>query len=242
MIFNFIKRSKNLTDLIPKDSVDIHNHILPGIDDGAKDVNESLELINGMKNLGYKKIIATPHIYNKLYENNRESITNSYNLIKNKLPKDIEFEFSAEYMLDNIFINKIDDEKLLTINKKYILVETGFISKPIFFDEATLKLSSNGYKIILAHPERYPYAQDIKTIKSFRNKGIFIQMNLLSICGYYGNKIKKISNEFINNKLVDFIGTDIHNYNQLNYIKNAKINSNIENLKKIFDNTKKYFN
>ena len=85
MIFNFFRKKPLLKDLIPNKFVDIHSHVLPGLDDGAKTAEESLTLISKMKELGFRKIICTPHTYSGIYDNTKKSICNSYNLIKKSM-------------------------------------------------------------------------------------------------------------------------------------------------------------
>ena len=115
MIFNLFKAKPTLKELIPDGFVDIHSHILPGIDDGAKNIEESLELISKMKEMGFSKIIATPHTYQGLYNNSSSSIKNSYNKIKDKVDKKIEIQYASEYMIDETLIEKAHKKKLYSL-------------------------------------------------------------------------------------------------------------------------------
>ena len=110
MIFNLFKSKPTLDNLIPIDFVDIHSHVLPGIDDGAKSVDESLNLISEMNRMGFKKLIATPHTYQGLYNNNTNTIKNSFNLLKNKIPADMEIKYASEYFLDSSFLTKMKEK------------------------------------------------------------------------------------------------------------------------------------
>ena len=159
MIFNLFKSKPTLKDLIPKGFVDIHSHILPGIDDGAKNIEESLKLISEMKKMGFNKIIATPHTYPGLYNNTNDSITKAYEILisNKKLDKKNDIFFASEYMIDRSLIKKASEKQILTINKKFILIEMSFAFMHNFFYEIIFELQSHGYEIILAHPERYRF-------------------------------------------------------------------------------------
>ena len=211
MIFNLFKSKPTLKDLIPKGFVDIHSHILPGIDDGAKNIEESLSLIYQMKEMGFSKIIGTPHTYPGLYDNTNESIKSSFDLLKNSLKEDIEIDYASEYMIDGSLLKRIKEKSLLTLKDNYVLVEMSFISSPINLYEIIFKLKLNGYIPVLAHPERYFYLHDnFDEYYKLKKYGCKFQISLLSVTGYYGNNITKTTNELISKNLVDFVGSDIH--------------------------------
>ena len=131
MIFNLFKSKPTLKDLIPKGFVDIHSHILPGIDDGAKTEKESVELILKMKELGFVKIIGTPHTYPGLYDNTNDSITKSYEKLKNKEIKNVKIDYASEYMIEKSLIEKARNKSLLCIKDNFVLIEMSFISAPM---------------------------------------------------------------------------------------------------------------
>ena len=114
MIFNLFKSKPTLKELIPKGFVDIHSHVLPGIDDGAKNVEESIELINNMKEMGFSKIIGTPHTYMGLYNNTNTTIKNSYNSIVNHFDNNTIIEYASEYFLDDSIIEKSEKKTLIS--------------------------------------------------------------------------------------------------------------------------------
>ena len=163
-MFGLFKKSefkKDITFDYSSLMVDMHSHILPGIDDGAQTPEESIELIKKMMELGIKKIIATPHIMADYYKNTAETINASLEILKAELKKqDIEgitVEAAAEHYFDESFEGRIDDRKLMTMGNNYVLFEFSFISKPHNVVPVIQKLRELGYKPILAHPERYPY-------------------------------------------------------------------------------------
>ena len=186
MIFNLFKSKPTLKELIPKGFIDIHSHILPGIDDGANNVDESIKLISGMKNLGFSKIIGTPHTYPGLYDNTNESIKESYLALTKRLNEDIQIEYASEYMIDESILKKISEKSILTLKDNHVLIELGFISAPIDLFDIIFKLKLARYKPILAHPERYIYLYDnFENFLKLKNFGCKFQLNLLSTTRHF---------------------------------------------------------
>ncbi len=239
MIFNFFKSKPCLRELIPEGFVDIHSHILPGIDDGAKDIEESLDIISKMKSLGFSKIIATPHTYPGLHENTNETIKASYDKLIHQLNLDIKIEFASEYMTDVSILEKIKNNSLLCINNDSILIETGFISFPNILYELIFELKVNGYTPIIAHPERYQYLfNNLKDVIKLKKMGCKFQINLLSLVGYYGKDVVKSSNILLSNEFIDYVGSDIHNIKQMNAFSKKVVTGNIDKIKKCIENNK----
>ena len=230
MFFNFLKSKPTLKELIPKGFVDIHSHILPGIDDGAKNIQESLELISRMQALGFSKIIATPHTYEGLYNNSKLTIQNSYDKISDKIGRKKMISYASEYMTDSSLIAKAEQKNLLNLFDNYVLIEFSFINKPRNLNEIIFALKVNGYEPILAHPERYIYLfNNYREFGDFKKRGLLFQMNMLSSTGYYGKDILRLTNKLLNDGFYDFVGSDIHNIHHIERFNN-KIK--IKNLKK----------
>ena len=245
MIFNLFKSKPTLKELIPNGFVDIHSHILPGIDDGAKNIDESLELISQMKNLGFSKIIGTPHTYPGVYDNTNNSIKKAYSKVLKELDGNHNITYASEYMLDESLIVKAKNKELLTVYKNHILVEMSFVGAPINLYEIIYEIMVNGYIPILAHPERYLFMLNNNLNEYFRLKkvGCLFQINLLSVLGYYGKDVLKITDKLLSKNLVNFVGSDIHNIHQIDYINNPKNTvklsyKNIEKLEKVMNNNK----
>tara|TARA_Y100000739_G_C20608258_1_gene466966 strand:- start:2624 stop:3358 length:735 start_codon:yes stop_codon:yes gene_type:complete len=237
MIFNLFKSKPTLKELIPEGFVDIHSHILPGIDDGAKDVDESLILISKMKKLGFSKIIGTPHTYKGLYNNTNETIKESYELISNRIDDDISIDYASEYMIDESILGKISNKSILTLKGKYVLIEMGFISAPLNLIEIIFELKTNGYIPILAHPERYAFLfHNFKLYHKLKHHGCKFQINLLSVNGYYGKVISKISDRLLKRNLIDFAGSDIHKISQIKFMNNRVNINEVEKLKEVMKN------
>lgn len=234
MIFNLFKSKPSLKELIPEGFVDIHSHILPGIDDGAKDVNDSLEMISRMKKLGFSKIIATPHTYPGLYENTNETIKRSFERLIQSNSIDISLDYASEYFIDHFLNEKIYKNKFLTINNKFILLEFNFISPSNNIFDIIFQLQLNGYTPILAHPERYLYYKgDLLTLFKLKERGCKFQMNMLSTTDFYGREVNKMANILLKNNLVDYIASDIHNLNHIRMINNLKVKISLKYLKNI---------
>lgn len=241
MIFNLFKSKPTLKELIPSGYVDIHSHILPGIDDGAKNIDESLELISKMKEMGFSKIIGTPHTYAGLYDNTTRSIEESFLKINDKKFGNIKLSYASEYMLDLSIIERAKNKTLLCIKDNYVLVEMSFISEPMGLYELIYEIKVNGYLPILAHPERYLFLKNSKDYNKLKKFGCFFQANLLSVIDYYGVSVRKNLVYLLENKLIDFVGSDIHHNQHIMAFENKiKINE-ISDLENAIENNNQFF-
>ena len=215
---------------------DMHSHILFGIDDGSKTLENSLVMARKFVDLGYSKIIATPHVMTNYYENTSEIIQEKKDLLNAALKTNgipLQIEFAAEYYIDEYFLERVRNrEALMTFNKEYILVETSFLNKPIFFTELLFDLITQGYTPIFAHPERYVYLQnDFEQVEKILESGMKFQINLLSLVGYYSPNAKKLAQWLIQNGHYSFLGTDAHSINHLeliNEVLQSKLFSKID--------------
>lgn len=209
---------------------DMHSHLLPKVDDGVNSEETSLNFIENLIELGYKKLILTPHIYNEFYPNRKDDLIVKFKNIKEKIDKNkmpIQLELAAEYYIDRTFEELIQANELLTFGNNYILVETSFVGLPLNFEEILFELVTLGYRPVLAHPERYNYF--LKNLKYFRHlheRGIYLQINLLSLIGYYGSESLKIAEYLLKEKIVSFIGTDLHHERHLEQIKKVSFSNN----------------
>ncbi|MCH6200201.1 capsular biosynthesis protein [Aquiflexum sp. LQ15W] len=204
---------------------DMHSHLIPGIDDGSKSIEESLEMISRLKDFGIKKIVTTPHIMSEFYKNTPEIILGGLEKVKSALHRgaiDIEITAAAEYYLDEFFLEKVrNGEKLLTVYKNHVLVETGFVSKPLMLVEIFFEMEMNGYKPVLAHPERYQYlAQDKKLLHELIDRDIYLQLNLLSLTGFYSRHVQAFAELLVKEGRIKYLGTDTHNHRYLDALEN----------------------
>ena len=230
-MLQFFTKKRFLVDYL-KNFVDIHNHILPGIDDGAETVEDSLALIGGFGELGISHFIATPHIMHNYYDNDATTIGNSLDqlkitLLENNL-KDISIEAAAEHMIDDNFEVLLDENKVMPIRREYLLVEMSFLQSSLNFDEAIKKTMKHGLYPILAHPERYVYLhRELKKYQSFKKQGVLFQLNLLSLGEYYSNEVRKTAHYLLQNGFIDFVATDVHNERHLNALKEIQISGEV---------------
>lgn len=199
---------------------DIHSHLIPAVDDGVKTVEDSISILKELRTLGYKKVITTPHIYKDLYPNTEADLTKQYRNLLDRIEQeelDINLELAAEYFIDHYFLQKIkNNETLLSFGNQYVLVETSFTSLPLIWDEVIFELKSSGYRPVLAHPERYQYVIEDKSIlMKLKMRNIKFQLTGPSLLGVYGTAQQKIARYIIKNNWVDFIGSDLHNQVQI---------------------------
>ncbi|TSJ44220.1 capsular biosynthesis protein [Mucilaginibacter corticis] len=226
-MFNFFKKKEekkainfNYGSIV----VDMHSHVLPGIDDGAQNLEESIVLVKKMMELGIKKIIATPHIMVDFYRNTPETINGALEVLKAELKNqniDIKVEAAAEHYFDETFEKRVEEHRLLTMGDNYALFEYSFINPPPNAFEVIQKMIELGnYKPILAHPERYSY-MTIEQMANLRSWGCNMQMNTISLTGYYGKDVKKKAESMVDNNIVDFISSDMHHPRHAAAFKNA---------------------
>ncbi len=235
MLFDFLK--KKTTDITLDFSTlqtDMHSHIIPGIDDGAQNIEQSITLIKKLIDLGYTKIITTPHIMADYYRNTPDIILAGLDTVRKELHRlniDIKIEAAAEYYLDETFEAKLDSGNILTFGDKYILFELSFVNQPSNLEYIIKKMNDKGYKPILAHPERYPYFKhgldDYFRIKEY---GCYFQINTISFTGYYDKASQRIANELLNSSMIDFLGSDMHHTKHAAALKNALSNKNVVEL------------
>jgi Capsular polysaccharide biosynthesis protein len=207
----------------------MHSHLLPGLDDGLTEKKETLYFAHQMQILGFEKLICTPHIMNGLYNNNPSKIKSVLSDIETAMCKSLRIEAGAEYMIDIEFERLLDAKsEILSWGKNYVLVEMSYMAMPPNFDKVIFKLLVNGYQPVLAHPERYcNFLRHIVEYESIKNKGCLLQLNLLSLSGYYGKHIKKISEELMKKKMIDFAGSDVHHHAHLTALQNMLYNKNL---------------
>ena len=218
MIFSFFKKRKEKSSA-PRLKVDIHSHLIPGIDDGSQSMKESLSLLKGMEALGYEKVITTPHIMSDAYRNTPEIITNGLRSLREAAIGEglkIEIEAAAEYYLDDGFDDLLQKGEMLTVKGDYLLFETSYFAKPIQLEEMIFAISSSGYKPLMAHPERYRYVKDpLKEYGRFKELGVLFQVNLNSFGGHYGRDAKQKADFLSKEGLIDFLGSDVHHAKQV---------------------------
>lgn len=222
MIFPFFtqKKEKIETTIL---HVDIHSHLIPNIDDGSKSMEESLELLCRMEALGYKKVITTPHIMLDTYKNTPKCIKEGLAYLQECAKNEgiqLEIEAAAEYYLDEGFYAHLKADEVMTIRGKYLLFETSYTSKPLGLEEMIYEIGAAGYIPLMAHPERYRYIKDpSKEYKRLKELGVMFQVNLNSFGGYYGKQAKELANWLNGEKMIDFLGSDVHHLKQIEMLE-----------------------
>ncbi|MCS6794970.1 MAG: CpsB/CapC family capsule biosynthesis tyrosine phosphatase [Raineya sp.] len=227
-MFSFFTRKKEFstTSIFSFLQVDLHSHLLAGIDDGVQTESQALEIIELFQQYGYRKIITTPHILWDFYKNTPEIIRTKLEKLRFFLQEnqiDLPVEAAAEYYVDEHFLQMLQNhENLLCFGeKKYLLFETGFLNYPAFWEEAIFLIKANGYQPVLAHPERYVYVQnDFNFLEKVLELGVLLQVNMLSLIGYYSLEAKKTAEKIIDANLAHFLATDCHHIRQAKTLQN----------------------
>ena len=219
---------------------DIHSHLLPGIDDGSPDLATSIQLINGLTQLGFKKLITTPHIMQDMYPNKRDDILRRYETLKQDLDAEgikVEIGVAAEYFLDD-HVKKLlaNKEPLLTFGDNLVLVEFSLASEPFDFRELLFEMQMQNYKPVIAHPERYIYHErDKDFFEELKAAGYLFQLNIMSLAGAYGKTAHELAKYFIRHQYYELAGTDLHHQQQLHHLQNHSI---VHGLNEILDSGK----
>ncbi len=231
MIF-FKKKTVPLSELIPKGYVDIHSHLLPGIDDGSKNIYQTTKLVKMLNDLGVEHFITTPHIMDDVWPNTTDLINNKLietaNLLKTFKINFSSFAAAAEYMIDDLFLRRLKEKDLLTISTDHLLIEMSTFNAPINILEIIFEIKLAGYKPILAHPERYGYYYDkYHMFEELKKAGCLFQLNLLSLTDYYGSQVQKCAFKLLSDNMIDFTGTDAHNERQIKKLNN-EVPSNLK--------------
>ncbi|MEN7546397.1 CpsB/CapC family capsule biosynthesis tyrosine phosphatase [Rapidithrix thailandica] len=226
----FSKKKKKQTidpEAIQPLTVDIHSHLLPGLDDGAATMDETLTMIREFVRLGYRKLVTTPHVMGDFYTNTKEDILSKLAEVKTRLKEeqiDIELEAAAEYYLDESLIEKLQkEEPLLTFGDKYLLFETSYMNASSFLKEAVFMMQTQGYKPVMAHPERYVYLFNAyEELTELSKMNVLLQINANSLFGYYSKASQKQAERLIDDGLVAFVGSDCHKIKHLNTLAEGR--------------------
>jgi tyrosine-protein phosphatase YwqE len=214
---------------------DIHSHLLPGIDDGAADLSTSISLIKGMMELGYKKLVTTPHIMWDMYQNTSEIILEKHELLKQRIKDeglDVEIAAAAEYFIDD-HLGELLKQKtpLLTFGNNFVLVEFSLASAQFELKDILFEMQMQGYQPVIAHPERYIYFERNKDFfETLKDAGCLFQLNVLSLNGFYGKATSELAHYLAKKQYYDLIGSDLHHVRHLNALNNSSLISSVNRL------------
>ena len=213
-VLPLFKKRPFLKDLIPEQFVDIHSHLLPGIDDGSKNIEMTVDLLRQLKDLCFSQFITTPHVTTGVWDNTREEIQAKFEETQQFLSSanhDFPLRVAAEYILDANFTELLQHKKLLTLKDNLVLVEMSYINPPLQLFDLIFELQIAGYVPVLAHPERYGfYHNNFSEFSKLKNAGCKFQINLLSTVGYYGPAVAECAEKLLKNGMIDFVGSDVH--------------------------------
>ena len=205
----------------------MHNHLLPSIDDGSKNVEMSSKMLEGYLALGFTSVIPTPHVYQELYPNTPETVKDAFGnlskhcLIENSVSVS---SYGAEYMVDEVFMKNLETGiPELLLKEKYILLEINFFGATTMLESACFQLQQKALRPILAHPERYHLMEDVATYKALKNKGFYFQLNALSLLGHYGPQVKQKAEKLLQAGLYDLVATDAHHPNHLKTLQSLRL-------------------
>ncbi len=206
---------------------DLHSHLIPGIDDGSPNMEVTLELLFKFKELGYSKVITTPHIMSDYYRNSPKIINKGLKAVRNSLRENnlnIEIEAAAEYNLEPAFEDLLKNEDLLTFGKeKYLLFELSFFNEPPRLNELIWSMKEKGYTPVLAHVERYGYwHNNYDKIEEIINRGVKLQLNIGSLTGSYGPEVRSFAERLVSDEVIEFVGSDCHHIHHLEMIHRAR--------------------
>lgn len=216
---------------------DMHNHLIPGVDDGLSTLDETLTCLRQYAAWGIRRVVCTPHVSQDYHPNTagqlREAVKAVQQLIADEqLP--IDLSVAAEYLLDEQFDELLRRDELLFFGpKQYVLIETGWAAAPRQLDQWVFDLQRKGYTPVLAHPERYRYYQsEPYLLKQLREQGCLLQLNLMSLAGRYGQKAQKLAQELLREQSISFIGSDLHRPTDLSILQSVFAGSGWQELAK----------
>ncbi|MGC1240172.1 MAG: CpsB/CapC family capsule biosynthesis tyrosine phosphatase [Chryseosolibacter sp.] len=224
MVFSWFKKNK-ITNLPPV-QVDMHSHLLPGIDDGVSTLEEALQIVKNFQDLGYRRIITTPHVMSDAYRNTPEIIHAKLEALKIYLRDNnihIPVSAAAEYYLDESLFKMVEtNQPLLTFGEKYLLFETNFITEPFNLKEFIFLATTKGYKLILAHPERYLYLHNnLGKVQDLLDRGVLMQLNISSLTGYYSRPVQSMAYKLVDQKMIHWLGSDCHHLQHTHLLREA---------------------
>ncbi len=243
IMFGIFKKKIWLRDYLG-DFYDIHTHLLWGVDDGCRDAEHTTSLDAELVELGFKGAYLTPHIIYGLYGNNTEkSLREQFT----KMPQNLglEVRLAAEYCLDENFINHLhSEEPMLTMQGDHLLVEFSLGTNRVgAYANDLFEVALAGKNVIIAHPERYAFLsieRNIDELNKLTTKGYSLQLNLLSLTGYHGEQVRRISEELLLSGRYTFVGSDVHSRIYTRAIRDGQISSKVvEPLKELMENNKR---
>jgi len=203
---------------------DIHSHLLPGLDDGVADFDEALSVILELRNRGYRKLVTTPHVMSDTYRNDAAGILGKLRELNQFLAQNqvnVSVEAAAEYYFDGWLFNEVEENRpLLTFGDRYLLFEMNYMTEPYQLKEFVFRATTNGYKPVLAHPERYQF-MTLEKAEDLYNRGVLLQLNMLSFLDFYSKPVRQLAQQLVDRGWVNFLGSDCHNLRHASLLNEA---------------------
>lgn len=235
-LFDWLKKDNNNTNRVDLSVLhtDIHSHLIPGIDDGSPDMDTSLALLKELEMLGYKKIITTPHVKTEYFQNDVTKLDDLCERLRRAARFEgikLDIEVGAEHLLDEEVNQRIKNGQFKTFGDNYLLVELPFMFPPFGLDGYIFELQLAGYKLILAHPERYLYwLNDFNQFIRLKDSGVLFQVNIISLGNYYGKDVYNLAKKLIDNNMVELLGTDTHSAKHIEAVRKSCSSSLLKKL------------
>ncbi|WP_462280490.1 tyrosine-protein phosphatase [Salinivirga cyanobacteriivorans] len=232
-MFGIFGHKKKLADL-GQVGIDMHSHLIPGIDDGVKDMDESIQSIKLLHEAGYTHLITTPHIMSDYFPNSPETIISGLKQVREAVKKEgipVKIDAAAEYYLDYPFFENFDKTKHLAINDRFLLFELSFLNPPEILNEIIFRIQTAGYIPVLAHPERYSYwFRNFDQFYKLKDRGVWLQLNINSFADEYGVPTRKLAEKMIKADIVDLLGSDFHRPQHIDSMQKALGNKHLGKL------------
>lgn len=202
---------------------DSHCHLLPGVDDGVKEVDETLRILQMWETMGMKEVWLTPHIMEDT-PNMTDSLQKGFESLKGYYHGNIGLHLAAENMMDNLFLERLVRKDLMPLGKtgNRLLVETSYYNPPMDMDRTIQRIRECGYIPVLAHPERYQY-MDMQQYQTWKDVGVMLQLNVPSLVGAYGPEVQRKAEMLLDKGMYDYCGTDTHSIGFVKYFLNGRI-------------------
>lgn len=204
-------------------SLDLHSHLIAGVDDGVETIEESIEIILELRKLGVFNIITTPHIKQERYPNSSMQIKCGLGLLRKELKRrkiKIRIDVAAEYYADAYFLELLLKRDIMSFGKNYVLFELSYKRCPDNLEEIVDAIKKAGYTPVLAHPERYLYMMEsFHLYHMMKDKGVYFQLDINSLSGYYSPKARKIAKMLLKKDMIEFVGSDTHKMRHLEVLK-----------------------
>ncbi len=203
---------------------DCHCHLLPGVDDGVQQKDDTMQILEEWERCGVKEVWLTPHIMEDIPNEPAElkrkfgELQEQYKLYKGG----IQLHLAAEHMMDGLFLKRLEKDDVLPFEEDRLLVETSYYTPPMNMAAIIDKVKATGYDPILAHPERYQY-MNTKDYKQWKQRGVLLQLNVPSLVGAYGPEVQHKAEWLLKEEMYDLCGSDTHSRNQVEMFLNSEI-------------------